>query len=76
MKYEHKTVGLSWFDAHDRREGDSVRSGKSNLGCDRYCTEDENAGWHVVGTIPGSGDPNSKTFFLMERVVGDGERET
>ena len=69
MKYEHKTVGMNWFDAADRLDGRWLQTNRPNLG--------DGPGWHVVGTIGGNtGDPQTKMYFIMERVVGDGERET
>ncbi len=72
MKYEHKTVGLSWMDAlvDDR----SPR----NLGAAyAHQFDPDNDGWHVVGAIPPPGNvggsDGKKTFFLLEREVhGDG----
>ena len=64
MKYEHKTVGLNWFDANNRQEGHYVSHPKLG-GEDR---------WRVVGVI---GETASnlfhKTFFVLERVVTESE---
>lgn len=74
IRYEHKTVGLDWFRAADWQENRPVRRANQNLGASHYHSDGDDrtiiqdeAGWHVVGVIPGSG--SSETFFLMERAI-------
>ena len=57
--YEHKTIAVSWCDAHSMQENHH-RAHPNLGGAD---------GWHVVGVVPGS--DHSDTVFMMERMVWD-----
>ena len=77
MKYEHKTVGINWFDAVDLQEGYGGTRTPRNVGGSSFGEDPENNGWHVVGVIANStstldgGSNFTKSYFLLERVVSE-----